>query len=84
MSTTPRRLIVADPQKSLRIQSGHLELKENGVWRIIGLQNFDEIYIHKSLQITIESLYVLSKTLKVYLIDAHGHFLGQFKRYKFS
>ena len=78
----PKRLILADPRRTWRIQSGYLELEEGGAWRVIGLQAFDEIYIHKSLPFTIEALYTLSKTLKVHLIDANGNLLGRFKRYK--
>jgi hypothetical protein len=77
-----RHLVLKTPHLKATLEGDALVIEEGALVRAYGLRYFDRLSVHKSIALSLEDLFALSKTVQVYLIDGHGNRLGHFERYK--
>lgn len=77
-----RKLALKNPNLKVALNGEALVVEEGGLARVFGLRYFDRVLINKAIELSLDDLFALSKSVEVFLIDSNGNALGRFERLK--
>jgi len=74
-----RELIIKNPNTKLKIFSKYLSFTLNGATMLMAYKHINNIYINKTVNISLSDLYKLSLKVSVYITDHNGYILASIK-----
>jgi len=75
-------LILKNKNLRVKLQDTHLEVNDEVLSQIYGVQNIKNLYIHKDIALSISDCFAISKYIKIYFIDGYGNIIAKYKRVK--
>lgn len=75
-------MILKDKLLNIKLKDTHIEINDGVLSQIYGVLNIKNIYIHKDINLSISDCFSISKSIKIFFIDANGNILAKYKRIK--